>query len=255
MPLILNADDYGLSESSDNVIVTLHKLGIVSSVTIIANGLNFNQAVNTLKENPGLDAGVHLCLDGPYNIGSIYSTITDVRTNQFYDLYTIIYKLKNFLVDESEIYKEYCLQIEKVMDHHIPVSHLDHHHHLHVYLPALNGMIKAAKRYKIRYIRPQKMVFYSTRNYFKRIYRNIHHLHLKSRFQTIDGFYSPSIIDDSHFEFHFKRLSDLLKINNKIIEIMLHPVDKNDPETSFFSSPEVLTLLKEVKIISYRDLK
>lgn len=255
MALIINADDYGLSESSDNTTTMLHRMGIVSSATVVANGDGFKEAVNALHEYPHLDTGVHLCLDGPYNIGGNYSTITDSVTNQFFDLYQIIHKLKRFLVNESEIYREYCLQIEKVMDHHIEVSHLDHHHHLHVYLPVLRSMIKAAKKYGIRYIRPQKMVFYENRNYFKHIYRNIHHLYIKSKIQTIDGLYSPSIIDNYDYEFHFKRLSDLLKIKNKIIEIMLHPVDPANPETVFFSSQRVSALLASNTLMSYRDLK
>jgi predicted glycoside hydrolase/deacetylase ChbG (UPF0249 family) len=254
MPLIINADDFGLSESSDNTILMLHRLGVVSSTTIMANGGNFHHAVESLKETPKLGTGVHLCLDGPYNVGNKYTTIIDNQTNQFFGFHEIIPKLSRFLADESEIYREYCLQIEKVMDHKIKISHLDHHHHLHIYLPVLNSMIKAAKKYKIKYIRPQKMFLYQNTNYFKHIYRNFHHLYLKSRIRTIDGFYSPSIIYNSHYEQHFERLAYLVKIKNKTIEIMLHPIDKSNPETVFFSSPAVVSLLAGCKIIRYCDL-
>ncbi len=254
MALILNADDYGKSKSSDDAIILMHKLGIVSSTTIIANGDTFNTAADILSEYPRLGTGVHLCLDGPYNIGNNYSTIIDRKTNKFYNHDQIISKIKNSKVDESEIYREYCLQIEKIMDHRITISHLDHHHHLHIYLPILNSMIRAAKKYNIKYIRPQKMFLYNNKNCLKHIYRYFHHLYLRSRIQTIDGFYSPSITDSFNYEYHFKRLTNLLKINNKLIEIMLHPINKNDPETIFFTSSEVLSLLKRHRIISYTDL-
>lgn len=255
MSIIINADDFAASESINNAILMLHKQGIVSSTTIIANGKSFEHAIEISKDNKNLSFGVHLCLDGSFNIGKNYNTILDKNTNQFYNLNTILQKLKRFSVDESEIYREYCLQIEKVLDHKIHVSHLDHHHHLHLYLPALNSMIKAAKKYKICYIRPQKMFLHKHKNYFNYLYRNTHQLYLKRRLNTIDGLFTPGIIDNSHFEEHYKRLTELLKIKNRVIEIMLHPGDKNDPETMFFSSKIVLNLLANQNLISYHDLR
>ncbi len=254
MKIILNADDFALSENINNTIILLHKLGIVTSTTIIAAGEYFNHAIKMSKNNPKLGIGVHLCLDGPYNMGTDYKTLLDRRTGQFFDYRTILHKLKIFSVDRSEIYKEYCLQIEKVLDHGIQISHLDHHHHLHLYLPALNCMIEAAKRYKIRYIRPQKLFLHKYKSYFNYLYRFTHQLYLKSRIHTVDGYFESSIIDNSHFDDYFNRLSELLKIKNKIIEIMLHPLENNDPETMFYSDEKVIALFTRYNLINYNDL-
>lgn len=255
MSIIINADDFGASESINNTVLMLHKLGIVSSTTIIANSKSFEHAIEISKDNKNLSIGVHLCLDGHFNIGKNYKTIIDDDTNQFYNLSTILKNLKRFSVDESEIYREYCLQIEKVLDHKILVSHLDHHHHLHLYLPILNSMIKAAKKYKIDYIRPQIMLLHKHKNSFNYIYRNLHQLYLKTRLNTIDGLFTPDITENSHFEDHYNRMSELLKKKNRIIEIMLHPSDRNDPETLFYSSKKVMDLLANQNVISYHDLK
>lgn len=254
MSFIINADDFGASRTINDAILALHNKGVVSSATIIAGSSEFSQAVEIAKNNPGLDIGVHLCLDGPFNIGKNYSTIIDSETGQFYNLNTISGKLKFFSVSGSEIFKEYCLQIEKVMDHNLKISHLDHHHHLNIYFPALECMIRAAGKYKIKYIRPQKM-FFNNKNYLKNIYRYVHHLYIRSRIKTIDGFYSPSVTDISKYENYFKNLSDLLKTENKIIEIMLHPDYKYDTEANFFSAPEVINLINNFKIIRYCDLQ
>jgi predicted glycoside hydrolase/deacetylase ChbG (UPF0249 family) len=255
MSIIINADDFGLSEQGDNTIIMLHELGVVSSTTLMANGEDFSRAVDLSKEYKRLGIGVHLCLDGPFNIGKEFCSILDRNTNQFYNLDKILKKLKTFSVDKSDIYKEYCLQIEKVLDHNIHISHLDHHHNLHKYLPALNSMIKAAKKYKIHYIRPQKMLLHKDRNFLKYVYRDIHHLYLKNRLNTVDTYFNPEITDNLHYELHFTRLTEVLKFKNRIIEIMLHPIDINVPETTFYSSKLVLNLLSNQTIINYNDLK
>ena len=253
MSLIINADDFGLSESVNKTILLLHKQGVVTSTSLIANGDKFGEAVKISQENPRLGIGVHLCLDGPFNIGKDYTTILD-NTGQFFHKQKVIKNLKRFSFDVSEIYKEYCLQIEKILDHKIRISHLDHHHHLHLYFPALRMMIKAAKRYKIRYIRSQRIFLHSNKNRLNYLYRNIHQIYLKSHIKVINGYYEPAIKVSPDNKNDYDRLLELMNYKNKIIEIMLHPVDKNDPETIFFTSEKVSTLLKQSRILNYNDL-
>ena len=60
--LIVNADDFGLSESVNEGIIEAHLNGIVTSASIMANGRAFNQAIKLCHDNPSLDIGVHLLL-------------------------------------------------------------------------------------------------------------------------------------------------------------------------------------------------
>lgn len=253
MRLIINADDFGASEGINNNILKLHKLGVVSSTTIIANGSCFKSAVDISKDNPNLGIGIHLCLDGPFNIGKDYNTILDKNTNQFYNSNQIIKKLREFKVEESEIYKEYSLQIEKVLDHQIKISHLDTHHHLHVLPLTLKSMIKAAKKYNIHYIRSEKMYFRDNQSISNYLLRYAHQIFLKIRIKAIDGIFEPGITKHSNYEDCYLRLSKLVMLNDKTIEIVLHLNDTN-PEISFFTSERVLSLLSKNNIINYHDL-
>ena len=118
----------------------------------------------------------------------------------------------------------------------------------------MNTMIKSAKKYKIKYIRSQRVIPHKHKSYFNYLYRNLHQLYLERRINTVDGYFEPSIINNSQYEYHYKRLSKLLRINNKIIEIMLHPRYKDDPETLFYSSKSVLELLSSQNLINYHNL-
>lgn len=254
MSLIINADDFGQSGNVNSTILLLHKKGIVTSASLIANSINFEEAVGISRENPGLGIGVHLCLDGPFNIGKSYLSIISKDTGQFHSKQGITQKLKKFSVDESEIFAEYCLQIEKVLDSNVRISHLDHHHHLHLYFPALKMMIKAARKYKIRYIRSQRIFLHKNGNYLNYLYRNMHQVYLKSRIKTLDGYFEPAIKEHSDIESNYERFSKLVCYKNKVIEIMLHPVEENDPETLFFTSDKAVNLLNTTKLLNYNDL-
>ena len=256
MKIIINADDFGDSESKNNTILKLHKEGIVTSTTIISAGEFFEHGISIAKRSPGLGIGIHLCLSGPFNIGNKYKTIIEKDTGYFYDKKIILKKLMFDKIDKSEIFTEYCLQIEKVLDYGIKISHLDHHNHLHLYFPALDCMIKAAKKYNIKNIRSQKVILNPNKNILSEIYRRFHQLYLKRKLPaTTDGYFEPSIIGNEHFNINLKRFSMLLESRNNIIEIMLHPTDSNDSETLFFCNENVRNLLSNHDLINFNDLQ
>lgn len=254
MKFIVNADDFGTSEEVNNTILWMYQNGIVSSASIIANSNRFEMAVDISRNNRTLGIGVHLCLDGPYNIGNKYSTILNTDLCQFYDINQVIKKTRTFSLDELEIYIEYCLQIEKVLDFGIRISHLDHHHHLHLYPNILKAMIKAAKRYKIPYIRSQRIYSNKQLSWVNHFYRNMHQLYLKRHLNTIDGYFESGFRYDSDEDNLYNRLQQFSLLKNGIIEIVLHPQGKNDPETIFFSSDRIVKFLKSQVIVNYTNL-
>lgn len=254
MKLIVNADDFGNGSTRDNAVLMLYRLGIVTSATIMAAGESFEYAVSVSGDNPDLGIGVHLCLTGPYNIGSDYKTIIDKNTGHFFESPVLTRKIRSFSVDTSEIYREYCLQIMKVMDHGIMISHLDHHHHMHFHLPVLNAMLRAARKFGIRRIRSQQVLLYENQNKFGYLYRKVHQRYLKSRIICPDGYYAPCIRDNLNFDAHLEKLSKLLLTRNKTIEIMLHPLSADCPETLFFSDSKVQSLLKAHELINYHNI-
>ncbi len=62
LELIVNADDFGISEAVNRGIVDAHDRGIVTSTSIMATGPAFEHAVALARERPDLAVGVHLVL-------------------------------------------------------------------------------------------------------------------------------------------------------------------------------------------------
>ena len=60
--LIVTADDVGLHPGINEAAIRAHREGIVTSCSIVANGVAFDDAIARLRDAPSLEAGVHLTL-------------------------------------------------------------------------------------------------------------------------------------------------------------------------------------------------
>ncbi|HUO66260.1 MAG TPA: ChbG/HpnK family deacetylase, partial [Gammaproteobacteria bacterium] len=60
--LIVNADDFGLSEAVNRAVIQAHENGIVTSTSIMAGGVAFEHAAGLAARCPTLGVGVHLTL-------------------------------------------------------------------------------------------------------------------------------------------------------------------------------------------------
>lgn len=249
MKLIVNADDFGFSKEVNVNIVKCHQEGIVTSATILSGGKEFDDAIQLAKENPKLGIGVHLAVDGPYNIGKKYNTLIDSQTEEFYEGLVALKKIRNGDFNFEELVSEYSLQIEKVKNEGITITHLDHHHHLHLYFPILKAMIEVAKKYEIPYIRSQKLMYATNNSFSKKIYRLYHHFYLSSRYSTVDGYASLIGSDLDQMDTKFQ---NILNSNRKTIELVVHPL-KDNGEIVFLTNPEIVEKSQN-HLISYADL-
>src|SRR5262245_2921312 len=79
--LIVNADDFGITEGVNRLIMELHVHGTVTSTSLLANGAAFNSAITMSKGHAKLGVGVHLNLtEGqPVSIPSEVPSLLDSR--------------------------------------------------------------------------------------------------------------------------------------------------------------------------------
>jgi predicted glycoside hydrolase/deacetylase ChbG (UPF0249 family) len=155
VPLIVNADDFGLTPGVNRSIAELHRAGALSSATLMATGAFFDDAVAQAQANPTLEIGCHILLvDGtpvlpPEQIPSLVcpnGQLRDTLTHFVRDLFT-------FRIKPEEITAEATAQIRRLQSAGLHVSHIDTHKHTHLFSGIARPLLAAARTCQIPAIR------------------------------------------------------------------------------------------------------
>jgi predicted glycoside hydrolase/deacetylase ChbG (UPF0249 family) len=158
LAVIVNADDFGISQEVNDAVVDLMARGRISSATILANALATREVAEAAKRFPRCSFGVHLNLTqfAPLTGGRGAELLVDAdgemsRTNE---------TAPPTPARLRAIYRELCAQVERVASLGVRISHLDSHHHVHT-RPFVFAILKEVqRRYDIRRVRLAKN-FYS----------------------------------------------------------------------------------------------
>jgi chitin disaccharide deacetylase len=142
LKLIVNADDFGISEAVNRGIVDAHDRGIVTSTAIMATGAAFEHAVVLARERPRLAVGVHLVLTEHRPLVGASAAATLVGADGAFPphLKQLFAKRLKGLVSLAEVRRELDAQIRCVRRAGIVISHLDGHQHVHV-LPGIAAIV------------------------------------------------------------------------------------------------------------------
>jgi hopanoid biosynthesis associated protein HpnK len=153
--LIVNADDLGWTEGVNRGIRDASRGGIVTSTSLLANGMAFGEALKTAKLAPGLGVGVHLNLsDGaPVAEPESVMSLLDGKGRLASGPESLLLKRARRGLVLAEVEREWDAQIRKVRDAGIRPTHVDGHKHVHM-LPGLFAIaLRLAKRHGIEAIR------------------------------------------------------------------------------------------------------
>jgi chitin disaccharide deacetylase len=153
--LVVNADDFGLSQGINRGIRSAFNHGIVRSVSLMPNGPAFEDAVRMAARTPGLDVGIHLTLVNEQSIAPL-AEVLGLADQQgllpkSYLPFIARYILKRFRL--NQIQTEIKAQIQKIQDAGISPTHLDSHQHLHVLPGVMDIVLEEALAAKISVIR------------------------------------------------------------------------------------------------------
>jgi chitin disaccharide deacetylase len=161
--LIINADDFGLTPGVNRAIVEAHEHGVVTSATLMANSLAFLEAVQLAKSQTSLSTGCHVVLlDGePLVDPGRLSSLVEGKDGKAFRNGVSGFALRALSgqIDSDQVEAETTAQIRKLQSHDVRVSHVDSHKHTHMFPPALEGILRAARTCGITAIRnPFEMV-------------------------------------------------------------------------------------------------
>jgi hopanoid biosynthesis associated protein HpnK len=148
--LIVNADDFGLTQGVNRAIVEAHSNGIVTSATLMANGAAFEDAIQRAKSNSQLSVGCHVVLvDGlPVLGGRKNPTLSGLKAHDGHfveSLSSFALRVVSGRIHPDEIEAEATAQIRKLQTVGIAVSHLDTHKHTHIFPAVLRPLLRAAR--------------------------------------------------------------------------------------------------------------
>ena len=154
--LIVNADDYGLTERISAGILRAHREGIVTSTSVLAIGPAWPKVADRLSDHDGLGVGVHLAAvgeDPPLLSAREVPTLVDGRGRLSESYKGFVARMAAGRIDPDDLRREFTAQLEAVVDAGAPVGHLDAHQHLHLWPPVGRIVIDLAHRFGIPAVR------------------------------------------------------------------------------------------------------
>jgi len=153
--IVINADDFGRSDSVNKAVAQAHTKGVLTSATVMANMPAADKAVKIAKKLPTLGVGVHL------NLSEGRPILKDARTECLLNndglfayspvklalLSTAIHSIRN------AIRAELTAQIQWLIDNGLKPTHLDSHRHIHSFPAIFTIVCELARRFRIAAIR------------------------------------------------------------------------------------------------------
>lgn len=245
--LIVNADDYNLTEGVSRGIVTCFREGIVTSTTFMVN-LPVEKEILSLLANNNISAGIHfnLTFGRPLSDIKYIPDLVDPEGKFFRDFSK---RVKKDMV--SQVLIELKAQYERAMDLGFNPVHFDSHHHVHTAFELKDLFFDFALEKKLPL-------------------RSLNGLHRKEAYSkniiTTDDFYDSFYGSEATFSALEKIISSL---SPGVAELMCHPGysdgtlceissynDSRVKELDILCSSELFHLLKkfEIELINYSDL-
>lgn len=153
--LIVNADDFGLTSEINQGIIKVFREGILTSVSLVASGEAFEEAVALIHQHPTLDVGVHLTLTGEKSVLPSEDIPTLVNTEGYFRK-SVLHFICDYLLNRinmDEVRRELRAQMQRIRQSGISLSHIDSHEHFHILPEILPIVVQLAHEFRINAIR------------------------------------------------------------------------------------------------------
>ncbi len=237
--LIVNADDFGISLGVNQGILQAHREGLVTSTTVMANLPLAQEIVEATKKYPNLGVGIHLNITygKPVLVAEAVPSLVNEQGN--FRRPEICYGQ----VQPEEVAAEWRAQLALFQGWGLQPTHLDSHHHVHLWPELLEIAASLAQELEV----PVRAIDDQTRHDFG-----------KFNVPTADHFIG-------NFYGEIAQVADLIQIlhhvDEGVTELMCHPaiVDEQlaahsgyvwprNTELASLIAPEALSLVTSLGI-------
>jgi chitin disaccharide deacetylase len=235
--LIVNADDFGITEGANRAIVAAHNIGNVTSACLLANMPAASHAMNLAKLHPELGVGWHanLTLGKPVSEPSAVPSLVDAN-GLFYARGVMEFKLLLRRVDVADIRRELNAQFDHFLNFGRRPTHIDSHQNMHAFPVFFDVLAEIAVREGLPIRMPWRWPGPQRRDWKRRIRtggmqwllrRNARHWHGRIHGNTglcslFDLTYRPEDIATPLYE----RL--LRAYDSGVVELVVHPAEVDD---------------------------
>ena len=225
MRIVVNADDFGLSQDTVRATIGAIRAGYVTSATLMPNVPASAEAIAFARTTPGTSFGVHLTFGGE---GSGKSVAPRGKVPALVDSTGRLHRSTNRIrlnavlgrLPVSQIEQEIAAQVDWARSHGIEISHVDSHQHLHKYRPFQEALVRVLPKLGLRRVRNVQDVYLRRpRASFTVLFGNRWRTDLMSRFATTEHFYMPASAGDTSWI----ALLGLPELQNSTIEVGVHP--------------------------------
>ena len=153
--LIVNADDFGLTEGVSRAILEAGRDGIVTSTSALATGAALGATAHTLRDS-GIGVGAHLALvghQGPVLPAAEVPTLVD-RDGHLADGWRpFLIRCALGRIDLDDVHRELTAQVDALRACGLTLTHVDTHQNLHLWPGIARVTIEVAQAHDIRAIR------------------------------------------------------------------------------------------------------
>jgi predicted glycoside hydrolase/deacetylase ChbG (UPF0249 family) len=240
LKVILHADDLGLSTRVNEAIFSLMHERKLTSASILANGPAFAEAVRCVPYFPHCSFGVHL------NITE-FAPLAAYRGPQ--PLYAADGRFRRLGPSlswsthvQKAILNEWKLQVQRVREAGVRISHIDSHHHTHTRFALYACLTKLCREQGLKRVRIRQTFTAGAIGSRCRIDHRLYNWQLRRNFSCVDEFGSFAALPHTDLD------------PRSTVEIMLHPGNpRYDLETGAFRR-SVDNFRRQHQCITYRDL-
>lgn len=249
MRLLINADDFGISESVNHAIDYCFNNNIIQRTTILVNMDSSDSAVALSKEHGYADkVGLHLNLiEGTPLTELIKNTI--FCTNGVFNGQALRNQRNRFLLDkqvQNAVKCELRAQIEKYIGYGFTLYHIDSHEHTHTNPSIFKLLCPLIREYGFLSVRLSRNIPEDEITGLKSMYKNVFNKKVRKLNKYDQG-------SQWHVAY-FGSQSDVEKIlgdpNYKIakIEVETHPVFENDRLIDAISSLGIEEWISHIRV-------
>ena len=241
--LIINADDWGRSPEETDAALECYRAGRLTSVSAMVFMQDSERAAN-LAKNAGLtDVGLHLnlsqayCTPPPVENGGSHERVVRFLTKSKYAILLYRPSLRRAF---KQVFQEQFEEFVKLYG--TEPSHIDGHQHRHLCANLLfDAVIPAGS-----VVRRNFTFATGDKGIVNRSFRRLMDQWLANRYRIVDLFYSLRTCLKE------RQLSRLTAARSKVVELMAHPVNRD--ETDWLMSRDFEELTTDIPLGSFSRL-